>query len=340
VRVRQGSCRLDIDLEGELTFAADERSIVRVPPGGRLRILERRGGHERELVAKAGPGGAPQIGFDLDGDPHPYDAAAQEWLARLLPDIFRQTGLDAAARVRRIHGRGGFEAVLAETRLIRSDYVQRTYLEELLRLVRPTPEQTSRALEVASQGIESDYDMAELLIAALGVQPGGVATASSFPVACASIESDYDQRRVLVELVSKVADPAAVGRALGCARGIDSDYDSAELLISVVARWPKGKELPDQFYTVARNVGSDYDRRRTLEAVTQRRPLPEADLRRVLATADAFRSDYDLAELLVSAAGAGRLGGDLAAAYTRAAAHIGSSYDRQRALAAMEREGG
>ena len=61
-------------------------------------------------------------------------------------------------------------------------------------------------------------------------------------------------------------------------------------------------------------------------------------MRRLLASADAFGSDYDLAELLVSVAGAAHFEGELATAFERAAAHIGSSYDRKRALAAIGRD--
>jgi len=95
--------------------------------------------------------------------------------------------------------------------------------------------------------------------------------------------------------------------------------------------------LSRPFYALAREVGSDYDRRRALEAVAKRRPLPDGDVREILATADAFNSSYDLAELLVNVAHASQLDGDLAAAYQRAASHIDSSYDRQRALAALDR---
>jgi bla regulator protein blaR1 len=338
IRVREGSCRLDIDLEGKVEFAADERTIARVSPGGRLRILERRRGVERELVAKAGPGGAPQVAFELDGDEHPYDEAARAWLARLLPEIFRQTGIDAHGRVGRILARGGVDAVLAESRLIRSDYVQRIYLTELLAQAKPGPQQVERVVDLAARGIDSDYDLAELLVAALGSQGSSAVVGNAFGAACAAIDSDYDLRRVLVEVVAKAKEPAPVERALGCARGIGSDYDRAELLIAVVPRWPRGRALGDQVYTLARGLSSDYDRRRTLQAAAQRRPLPEEDVRRLLASADAFGSDYDLAELLVSVAGAAHFEGELAAAFERAAAHIGSDYDRKRALAAIGRD--
>jgi len=342
IRVREGSCRLDIDFEGKVQFSSDERTIARLSSGGRLRIFESRRGVERELIAKGGPGDAPQISFELEGDAHPFDAAAQDWLGRLLPEVFRQTGIDAHGRVARLLARGGVEAVLAESKVISSDYVQRTYLTELIAQGKPGPQQVQRIVDLAAHDIQSDYDLAELLLAALGARGTAavVGDGSAFGAACAAIDSDYDLRRVLVEVVKKAEQPPPVEGALACARGIGSDYDRAELLTTVVARWPRGHALSEQFYNLARSIGSDYDRRRTLEAVAQRRPLPDEDVRRLLATADAFHSNYDLAELLVTIGGAGQLDGELAAAFERAAAHINSSYDRQRALAAIGREHG
>src|SRR6185295_13722820 len=114
--------------------------------------------------------GVPQISFELDGDARPFDAAAQAWLARLLPEVFRQTGIDAPGRVGRLLARGGVEAVLAESRLIRSDYVQRTYLTELIAQAKPSAQQVARIVDLAAHNIDSDYDLAELLIAALGAR--------------------------------------------------------------------------------------------------------------------------------------------------------------------------
>jgi hypothetical protein len=339
VRVREGSCRLEIDLEGTIGFGPDDRTITHVAPGGRLRILERRGGHERELLARPGAGGSPQLTFELDGEPRPFDEGARAWLDRLLPELFRQTGIDAAGRVGRLLARGGVEAVLAEARLIRSDSVERLYLEELLRQARPSAAQVSRLIGVAAQGIESDYDLAELVVAALARQDAGIVVGESFGAACNAIDSDYDLRRVLVEVVRKAKEPSSVERALGCTGRIGSDYDRAELLTAVVARWPRGRALSEQFYTLARAIGSDYDKRRTLQAAAERRPLQADDVRRLLLSAGSFHSDYDLAELLVTVGGAAQLDGELATAFERAAAQIGSSYDRQRALAALARAG-
>jgi hypothetical protein len=310
--------------------------VVRVESGSRFRIAEERGGVERELVAKPGPGGAPRLEYEVDGKARTFDAEGRAWLAHLLPEVFRASGLDAEGRVGRILRRGGFDAVLAESARIRSDYVQRIYLAELLDQVRASEAQVRRVVALATRDLESDYDLAELLVGALASYPAEAVVGGDFAPVCAAIDSDYDLRRVLGEVMARARTHAPAEQALPCLRHVDSDYDTAEVLVAAAGRWPSGRELPAAFFVAARRMQSDYDRRRSLQAVTARRPAMATDLQHVLESAEEFSSDYDLAELLVATAEAGEpLHGALADAYLAAARGISSSHDRQRALAAL-----
>ena len=334
MRVRQGSCRLAVDIEGEVEFDESETSIVRVSRGGRFRIAEERGGVERELLAEPGANG-PSLEYEVDGEPRPFDAEGRRWLAQLLPELFRSTGLDHEGRVGRILQRGGLPALLAELRLISSDYVQRLYVSELFEQARPSEAQVRQVIELATASIDSDYDMRQVLTTALANHPAEAVVGPRFAETCAAIDSDYDLREVLTEVIAKARTHAPGEQALRCVDDIDSDYDARMVLTAAAERWPKGRELPQSFFTAAGAMNSDYDRRTTLEAVTARRPVSATDLANVLATADRFHSSYDRATLLVSVAESAPLSGELAAAYRAAARGIGSEYDRQRALAAL-----
>jgi hypothetical protein len=336
VRARAGSCRLEIDIDGDVRLSADETTVEHVGDGGRLRLYELRDGREQELVLKAGPHGVPAITYHLDGEPHAFDEAGRRWLARLLPEIYRQTGIDAPRRVGSLLQHGGPDAVLAEVKLVASDGVRALYLRELLRQARLEPAQVDHVVAVAAAEIASDHDLAELLVDALRRLPVSTVVGRSFGAACAAIESDYDLRRVLSELLTRTADTAPVGQALACTQGIQSAYDRTEVLVALARRWPAGRPLPDAFFSLTSDIHSDYDRRRALAAVNARKPLEPADARRVIATAPAFHSDYDLAETLVGVARALPLDGELEAAYRQAAASVHSTYDRERALRAVE----
>ena len=204
----------------------------------------RRGGHERELIAKPGAGGAPEVTFELDGERQPFDDSARAWLGRMLPELFRETGVDAKGRVGRILARGGVDAVLAEMRLIRSDYVQRVYSVELLQQAKPDAAQVERVVALAARSIESDYDLAELgrLRGSRGASRGpgrefGEACAPSTPTTTCFARCQ----------VGRLPRTDGAERALGCARGISSDYDRSELPPSGGAL--AAKALGESFFT-------------------------------------------------------------------------------------------
>jgi beta-lactamase regulating signal transducer with metallopeptidase domain len=338
VRLREGRCRLDVDLTGDVAFAADESGIARVGRNGRLRIFEDRPGAERELVATGGTDGRPLVTWQVDGLRRPFDDEGRAWLARLGPELFRQTGIDAASRVGRILARGGVDAVLAEVKHIPSDNIAALYLRELLRQGKPSPQQIERIVGLAAREIESDHELSQLLLAGIETHGAEAVVSPAFHAACDALDSDHDTHRVLLAVVRQAQRPATVESALRCLRRVESDHDTSQVLVAVAARWPVGRELPESFFETARRVASDHDRKRVLEAAAARRPLLAADVRDILATAPTFRSSHDLAELLVAVARAGRLQGAQATAYLEAAERIGSEHDRNRAIAAMARQ--
>lgn len=339
VRSTVGRCRLEVDLQGEVVFSPDETTVARIGRGARLRVLERRPGGRHELLVTAGPDGRPVAVWEVDGERRPFDAGGRQWFARFVPELFRQTGIDAAGRVGRLLARGGVDAVLAETERITSDSVGALYYRELLRQAEPTDDQVRRLVATAAERLESDHEMARVLTAAIASRGADAVVSPAFVAACRSIGSDHDLAKVLLEVVQRAARPAAVERALECAGGIDSDHDLKRVLVALAGRWPSGQALPPAFYAAAGSVGSDFDLRQTLQAAAARRPLTEREVRAILAASRGIGSDFDLAELLVGLAAATRLQGELSAAYLEAAEEIGSEHDRNRALAALARSG-
>ena len=127
------SCSLEIELEGDIRFTADDRGIEQMGRGAELTI-EEDSRPRASWWSTAGPGGEPRYRFTVDGDDRPFDAAARRWLAEVLPEIFRATGLRAPERVDAVAWRReACPRSLAEIRLMSSDHVQGLYFGETLR---------------------------------------------------------------------------------------------------------------------------------------------------------------------------------------------------------------
>src|SRR5690606_24094044 len=189
VRLREGKCHLAAELEGEVAFSADETTVARIGRGGRLHLHEERPGVERDLVVTAGADGRPAVVWQVAGERRPWDAAGRAWLAALVPELYRVTGIDAAGRVARLLARGGVDAVLGEVELIASDVVAATYLTELLRQADPDPRELERLLATAGRSIASDHGLATLLVTVVDTAGADIAALPGFLAACETVGS-------------------------------------------------------------------------------------------------------------------------------------------------------
>jgi hypothetical protein len=331
ILVVTGRCKLAIEMRGQIEFLDDESGVARMAPGSYLEIDEKRDGTRRLVEYRPGAG-VPEVTWLVDGKPAAFDDEAREWVATMIPMIFRMTGIQAPQRVGRILARGGVEAVLDEVRLIEGDYVQRIYLDQVLAQAELTPGETRDWLSTAGKEVGSDYELAEALIGLPSRDLARAEIQQAFVEAASSIGSDYELRRTLTRLLEQeTVSAATLEPMLEAAGTIGSDYECAELLVSIASRFPDGEPLPPSYYAVAASIGSDYEMGRALGQVAGRR-MDRESLVSLLTAATDIGSDHELANLLVLVIGEQGIPEGTRADYERALETIGSRYDRGRVL--------
>lgn len=340
IKVETGRCKLMIDMDGQIQFLEDETGVAGLSRRAHLEIEEKLDGVRRRVEFRPGADGRPEIRWELNGKTADYDAAAREWVALMIPQIFRMTGIQAEERVGRFLASGGPAAVFEEIELIQGDRVQRLYFVQLMEQVDLTQQQAGRWLRMAGAEIGSDYELAETLAVLPAGELASPEIQEAFVVAAGSIGSDYEMRRTLQRLLSQerlsttVLDPL-----LAAAKTIGSDYECTELLVAIARQVPAGDPLPTSYYEVAASIGSDYEMRRALSQVAER-PMGEEALSSVLAAAREIGSDYELAELLVELIRRQGVPAGVRADYEAAVETIGSRYERDRVLDAWKRHEG
>jgi len=340
IRIGRGRCRVDLELEGEIDFAADNRGVERLGSGASLSIKERRRGETRRLDVERGRDGQPVYSWWVGRVPRDFDDEARAWLADTLPRLYRTTGLDADGRVEALWAAGGFDAVAAEIRELDSDHVRVLYLRELL--ARSTADdELVGALDLARREVSSDYEMGRLLGGVGTAKLGSERARAAWAAALRTIDSDYQLRSTLSEVLMQpefepaLLDPSFLDTVLDAAGTISSDHEQAELLIEVARRLPEGAELPASYARALESVGADYEQTRVLEAAVVRRTPSAAEAESLLATATAISSDSVLAELLAQFARAYPPERPLPASFFTAAATIDSDYSLRQTLAAV-----
>lgn len=229
--------KLSVSLRGEVELSADERSVLRLTPGGRLQVEQSLPGQPERMVIVTAPraeSGALEYVYLVSGRVRSWDDDGRSWLARLLPEIARESGMGVEGRVRRIYGSRGAAGVLQEIESIRSTSSRRAHLHALLALAPLSSGEAARALRIVG-GISSSSERSRLLRALTDrLNLGDEGVRAVFFEAVDGISSSSEKRRVLVHVLQTNGSDAAIVRAaVRSARLISSDSEKAAVLLAV-----------------------------------------------------------------------------------------------------------
>jgi hypothetical protein len=331
---REGATSLSVKVDGAIEFTDDDRDIKSLSPGGLFRIEEGTWLSKRGYDVKADWAGNLKKTYSVGSSVKPLDSEGQEWLARLLPQVIRESGIGAGPRVARMLRQGGPQAVISEIGLIHSDGSKRLYLEQLFSQATLNTEQLEESAKLI-RGISSDGDKAEVLVDVDGKYFTRELRPNLFQ-AVGSISSDGDKRRVLSDIVKKDAgnDDTFLG-VTNAARHISSDGDKAEVLIEMASSYRDKEGLGMAYFEAVKSISSDGDHARVLLTVLEAHGDDLDTLARVLRSAAKISSDGDKARVLKEAAARYSDAEPISKAFMDTANSISSDGDHQQVLVAL-----
>ena len=327
--------KLEVQYRGEVEFSDDDADVTRLEPGGYLRLRD----GDRAVELHADESGTITRRFRVSGSERPFEPEGRAWLARVLPRFIRQTGIGAPARAARIYKARGAQGLLAEITLIEGSFGKRIYFTELLKMPALDPRTVETALAQAGREIDSDFELASLLIASERLA-ANEPTRKAWFQAARTIGSDFEMRRVLSAALERGEMPAPLlAILLDTATAIESDFELASLLVDVAKAHPLDAAGEKNFFRALDSVGSDFERKRVLSELVRRGGLGARTIEAALTSAMAIQSDFEAASLLVEVAKAQPVEGSLRAPFFRAAASVGSSFERGRVLQTVAKRG-
>ena len=286
---------------------------------------------------RADPSGRIERRFWIGSSERPFEPEGRRWLSDTLPRVIRQTGIGAASRVARFLKAGGPSAVLAEISIIEGSWAKRLYFSELLKAANLDASTRARVLSQAGREIDSDFELATLLIASTDQLVADDASRKAYLDAARSISSDFELRRVLSSaLKTRVAsNPGLLANLLETSQSIESDFEEATLLIDVVKAESIDGAARAPFFKALGTVESDFEHRRVLSALGKRGNLSDETLRAMLESSIAIGSDFEQATLLTEIGDERQMSGATRDAFFRAVENIGSPFERSRVLQAV-----
>ena len=295
-----GRC-LQVAVWGHVEFAPDERAVTRISRDGRLYVRERRSDVDRELTVTNGDEDAPRYAYSVDGERAEFDEGGRAWLEALLPEVLRESGLNARQRVARIRRDGGVGAVLADIARTQSTSAKRAAYEALLKQGNLSNDDEARIARQAGSDLASSDGELRAILGEIGKDGHfAPAMAEAFGKAVEHMSSDGEKRELLQQYALQ-GDRDMLIVTMRHASSISSDGEKAEFLRSTASRYLTNDDetLRKAFFGVTQSISSDGEKREVLMQVLPYAQRPSV-LTAVLETAQGISSDGEKSELLVS----------------------------------------
>lgn len=268
--ISAGDCDVTIRAIGKVRFASDLSDVQSVPANGSFLLTESDALTTRRIEIRADDGGRMTRKFTVDGVERPWDDEGRRWLATVLVALERRTAFTADTRVPALYKEGGVDAVLREIALLSGDHARRRYFEALFEASPTTPdaEAMTRLLNVADD-IESDFELAQLLVEVSDRGLASAATRDAYFKAVGTIESDFERRRVLSSILKRADNSEEVQKSLlQAASGIESDFELASFLVAFAAKYPDmSTAVREGFMKTADSIDSEHEYGRVMQSV-------------------------------------------------------------------------
>jgi beta-lactamase regulating signal transducer with metallopeptidase domain len=333
-----GHCTQAI-IRGRFTTSPAEDRIATLSSGGIFSLRERDAGSDRQVTirpAAAGSADALSIQFRINGMDAAFDAAAQRWLAGLLPGLLAEASINVEPRVARWRAEGGTDAVLRHIAELRSSSAKRNHYEVLLAQQLPAAE-LQRVVVQAGSDVPSSTDLRAVLSKAAGQSRAGGVAASSLEKAIGAVASSTDRTAVL-EAFGQTDDRDQLLAVMRVAATIPSSSDKANFMSALAPRYLGRNDaaLRDAFFKTVVTIPSSTDLANVLDDAIPF-AVKSTDVALAIIAADTLvPSSTDRSNVLIALAERGAIRTPaLRDAYLRAVQGIPSSSDMRNALEAL-----
>ena len=361
--------RVAVKWTGAFRISDDDKDIVWVEPGKSVTVSDGSKMFSTGVEVKGLADGKVERTYFRNGFGRAFEPEGREFLASMLQKIVRRSGFGAETRVERFLKQGGVPAVLAEIETLQGDYARRVYYRELFKQAKVSPAELTKIVTRASETIQSDYELASLLVSAVAQAPGDEAARVAVIGATRTIGSDYEMRRALSAALATTTTAKTSAAVLEAAAGIGSDYERARLLIELAQKGGLTSATKSAYFELVKTLRSsheqgrvlrsvaalpnvpedviadavkssqamsgDYERRQFLAQSIARQPVTSKSAGDVIQAAAGIRSDNEQATLLVDLVRRGGLTDETAASFFPVVASMTSSYEQRRVLQAV-----
>ena len=333
-----GSTRIDVTLNGDVTFNDDLTDVRTMSDDGRLTIRNWIGIVPHTIEDPIVRRNADATRCYVAGIERPWSDEARRELAEQIVLLVRRSGIGAESRVRSIYEKKGVGGVLDEIELLGGDYARRRYFVALIDTAHPDASSVLPVLLRLGSTMHSDYDRGQVLLKiASDVKLDQRAAQSSVQV-LSKTSSDYERRRALTALLA--IRPAVPGVADIALRSV-ADMPPTTIAARCCTALASGGaiEQADVLLGAVGKMSSAYEKRRVLTELIARGSLNTEMKKGVLVTAAGVQSDYDRAQILLTYVKAFGVEASVRDEFFAAVKRLTSDFERRRVLTEVAAKG-
>ena len=160
------------------------------------------------------------------------------------------------------------------SRSVESDFEQRQVLARAIGRPGLTAGAAGQIFKAATPGaggagIESDFELAQLLKDAASDGHVTDANVSAYLDAARAVGSDFERRNVVQSLSKAKLSDAAMADIVKLAAGIGSDFEKSQAIVGLSGNAPLGSATRKALAEAAMGIGSDFERGRAVSALTR-----------------------------------------------------------------------
>ena len=301
ISYNNGSKSFEIEYQGEITLSDDDKDIVAISDGGFIEIKKKAFGSKRKIIFESKRDGTIKKRYFVGRKEKPFIPSGKTWLANVLPEIIKFTGIGAEARVDRIYKKGGANAVLAEIESVEGDYVGSIYYGLLLDKDLDTEEIIS-LLEKLDDTIESDHYITDILQSHDDTFLENPRSTDAYINAVKSIQSDHYMSEVLMGIIdNKDITNNQVTSLLDISEALESDHYMSEVLRSLIRNRDLSEGQSTKLVRLIGNLDSDHYTTEVIKDLLDEKDINNEVMAIITSSLENIESDHYFTELVKAA---------------------------------------
>jgi len=331
-KVNNGVSNTELEYRGKITFTEDETDVKSISPGGFLRFSKRSFGTKRSILLEGESNGSIYREYREGSKKREFEPDGKRWMASVLPEIIRKTGIGAAERTKKFYTKGGINALLAEIAMLPSNYVKGIYYDVAFTLPELKAGEMAMLIKDAGTQVSSSYELSKILMDNATIYSKDKKALEAAVNAAGEISSSYDQAKVYKYLLTKAnLNDTAKGVVIKNVRGISSSYDKSGVLQAVL----KEDLSVENTKLVVEEVGhisSSYEQSKVLQSLINNQSLENLEFETLLSTISKISSSYEQGKVLSQLVNSKKLSSDQITIISKSSLSISSSYEKSKFL--------